>query len=357
MIELQVFSTGEFLMNRYSRLSTIDALRGLAALSVCWYHFSNCQGLLQEGWLQSSGSYGWLGVECFFVISGFVIPLSMYRGEFKLQRDWKTFFGKRILRLDPPYLISVAIAGTLLYLGSMAPGFAGEAPDISLIRIIGHIGYLNVFLGHGWFNPVYWTLAIEFQYYILIALLYVLISSRDARVLWISTLGLAALSFLPIGSEFVLHFIVVFTVGITTFQHHIGLIKQRTYFIFLLILSTISLLCFDVSIAIVGALTSLSIAFVRVEMPRLLSFFGMISYPMYLIHVPIGGRVVNIGKRFAHTLPTHILVFVFALALTVVSAYFMYLYVERPAQSWSTSLKYKSKTNSATKPLNVNTPV
>lgn len=46
----------------------LDALRGLASLAVCWFHLTLSEAL--PAWLRLSGAYGWLGVEVFFVISG-----------------------------------------------------------------------------------------------------------------------------------------------------------------------------------------------------------------------------------------------------------------------------------------------
>ncbi len=330
-------------MDKKSHVNVIEPLRGFAALAVCWFHFTNGQGLLPDGWLKSSGSWGWLGVECFFVISGFVIPLSMYSGKFRLLVDWKTFFGKRILRLEPPYLVSILLTVGLWYLSSIAPGFAGKPPNISFLQFIAHLGYTNAFFGYGWINPVYWTLAIEFQYYVLISLFYLLIASPNIKISFASTLGLAALSFLPISGEFVLHFMVLCTFGIVTFQQYVGLISRKIFYIQMLFLSAISIGSLGSIITGVGISTALFIAFVRFNVPNLMSFLGMISYSIYLVHVPIGGKVVNIGKRFAHTLPTQILVLLLAFVFTIASAYMFYLLIERPAKVWSSSLKYASK--------------
>jgi peptidoglycan/LPS O-acetylase OafA/YrhL len=45
-------------------------------------------------------------------------------------------------------------------------------------------------------------------------------------------------------------------------------------------------------------------------------------------------------ERFTHTLPTQILVLLCAFAVTILSAYIMYYWIERPAKIWSSSLKY-----------------
>jgi peptidoglycan/LPS O-acetylase OafA/YrhL len=334
-------------MNKQSRVTVIEPLRAIAALSVCWFHFTNVlqpgTGLVQEDWLKNSGSFGWLGVIVFFVISGFVIPLSMYVGNFNFRIDWKTFFGKRILRIDPPYIVSIGLSVGLLYLSSILPSFSGQDPKVSWIQLISHMGYLNAFLGYGWLNPAYWTLAIEFQYYILISICYFLVVSPNQNIRYVSIIALASLSFLPLGNEFVLHFMAIFTFGIVTFQQYVGVISRKMFKIQILVLSVISLIAVGVPSTVAAISTSMIITFVRVKVPYFISFIGMISYSIYLIHGPIGVRVVNFGLRFVHTLPMKIIVLAFAFFVTIISAYIMYLAIECPAKNWSASLKYQPK--------------
>lgn len=84
--------------NENNRVSTIDALRGIASLAVCWFHLTNGNPkFLPDGALKASGAYGWLGVEAFFVISGFVIPFSLYRSGHEL-KDYPRFLYKRVVR-------------------------------------------------------------------------------------------------------------------------------------------------------------------------------------------------------------------------------------------------------------------
>ncbi len=61
---------------RASRLDILDALRGLAALSVAFFHFTNA---MNPTIFQQIANLGWLGVEVFFVITGFIIPYSLGR--------------------------------------------------------------------------------------------------------------------------------------------------------------------------------------------------------------------------------------------------------------------------------------
>ncbi|MBW8782649.1 MAG: acyltransferase [Verrucomicrobia bacterium] len=58
-------------------MSSLDALRAAAAISVCLFHFSH-DNFLNGGVFQSIFQLGYLGVDAFFVISGFVIPLALY---------------------------------------------------------------------------------------------------------------------------------------------------------------------------------------------------------------------------------------------------------------------------------------
>jgi hypothetical protein len=84
------------------RLDHIDALRGIAALAVCWFHVTHGGDLLGEGDGKTLSSYGFLGGEVFFVISGCVIPLSMWRANYRW-RDFGVFFAKRLFWVHPPF--------------------------------------------------------------------------------------------------------------------------------------------------------------------------------------------------------------------------------------------------------------
>ena len=217
-------------MKDSTKLEVIDILRGLAALSVTWFHFTNGnQAFLENGFLKLSGGYGWLGVEVFFVISGFIIPYSLYRSNFELYKHWKTFLVKRILRIFPAYLTSLFIIIFLWYFSSLLPIFKGSAPNISILDIFLHFTLLTGVFNQNWLSPAFWTLAIEFQYYLLIIIAYPLLSSIKITNRVLIVFGLLLLSFIIPQPNLVFSWMPLFGFGILTFQLHFKKLNLLQY--------------------------------------------------------------------------------------------------------------------------------
>src|ERR1700704_2847705 len=120
--------SGSALSSSNQQIFTIEALRGMAALLVTWFHMTNTYSL---DWVRYSGFYGWLGVDMFFVISGFIIPYSLHRSQYKLAY-FPHFLLRRLVRLEPPYLVSIALVLILWELAARSPGFGGAPPSYSL---------------------------------------------------------------------------------------------------------------------------------------------------------------------------------------------------------------------------------
>src|SRR5260370_32716067 len=156
------------------QIFTVEALRGIAALSVTWFHLTNTYPL---DWVRHSGFYGWLGVEMFFVISGFIIPYSLHRSQYKVAH-FPRFLLRRLVRLEPPYLTSIVLILFIWELAARAPGFGGAPPSYSLGQVFAHFLYVIPLTHYSWLNIVYWTLAYEFVFYILAAFLWPLLAGR-----------------------------------------------------------------------------------------------------------------------------------------------------------------------------------
>ena len=323
------------------RIGTIDGLRGIAAFAVAWFHFTHGSGLLHSGWLYYSGLYGWVGVEMFFVISGFIIPYSLYRADYR-SRDFGLFLVKRIARLDPPYFADILFCIVLAYLVTFVPGFRGQWPHYAWGQLAAHVAYVNSIVHKPWVNVVFWSLGIEFQYYLLIGSLFPLLVARRKLVRLGFLALLLVLAAVIHDQALVFRYFPLFVAGILTFQCKAGLISTRTLLAGLFITGAASWFINGGLIACVGVATALIIQFVQLRSSRLTDF-GLISYSLYLLHVPIGGKIMNLGGRFAHGTPAMLMLCATAAAGSIGAALLFYRYIELPSQRLSSSVRYGRK--------------
>lgn len=341
---------------RVARIGMLDPLRGLAAFSVMWYHFTQNNKMLAGGdavsnILLASGSKGWLGVEVFFVISGFVLPYAMWRGRYRLH-NYGRFFIKRLLRLEPPYVASLLLTVGLLLVSRIVPGTSGGVFLFDWQRFILHFGYLNAMFGYEWYNPVYWTLAIEFQFYLLVAALFPLAVHNRLSLRLVLPFGLAVLAFLPVPDRFVFHYLSLFALGLATAQRHVGAVSATAYIALLVPLTGVAFLTLTTLQASVGLTTALLIAaFGKVSEGsragrlfgwRPVMWLGSISYSVYLLHVPVGRRVVNAGSLLGVGPGIAFGILALAVACSLGASHVFYRLVERPSQRWSSDIKYES---------------
>src|SRR5882762_1752345 len=243
------------------RVATVDALRGLASFSVAWFHFTHGNaGFLPAGLLKSTGEYGWLGVSMFFVISGFVIPYALDKARYEMS-EYAFFLAKRIIRLDPPYLADICLILALAYLVPHAPMFHGVTPAYTITQLLCHFGYLNSLIGKPWVNPVFWSLGIEFQYYLLVGLIFPLLvaSSRVLRLALVATLLVPGLFIAQRSLIFVS--LPLFVAGILTFQKKIGLLSIHLFAAGLAVAFSLAWFESGLGTAIVMLVTALAITF------------------------------------------------------------------------------------------------
>ncbi len=173
---------------RAQRLPALDGLRGLAVLAVFLYHaafFSGLQGRTPlDRAVLAVALHGWLGVDLFFVLSGFLIT-----GILLETRDQPGalghFYLRRVQRIVPAYFVALGVqAIVLLSLGKVASA-----------RLAWTASWLtNVFVAReGWaaLAPTmqhYWSLAVEEQFYLLWPLL--AIAVKPERLKWICVAGI-----------------------------------------------------------------------------------------------------------------------------------------------------------------------
>jgi peptidoglycan/LPS O-acetylase OafA/YrhL len=332
-------------------IHSLDSLRGIASLMVAFFHFSagNRIYLAETNPLREIGRHGWVGVEIFFIISGFVIPYSMYRANYT-NRNLPRFLLKRITRIDPPYFVSIALVLFLLFLSTQSAYYRGDPFEINIKQLLLHFGYLNAFFDEKWLNPVYWSLAIEFQYYIIIALIFPLLNSGRYTVRYITMLAFILSAYLIPAGVFVFKFSLLFVIGIILCHKHIGKIKKAEFYIVIALLIGMSFFTYHITIFIASLLSILFIIALTDFKNPVLNFLGRISYSLYLIHIPIGGRVINLTEQFIENeLIRSLMVFV-ALGVSIFSAWIFYLLFEKWSKKLSSKISYKKST---TEPIKV----
>ncbi|MDH5647738.1 MAG: acyltransferase [Candidatus Heimdallarchaeota archaeon] len=149
-------------MNRH-RFYELDFLRFLAALSVLMFHYTfrmwnvDGSGYTEFPVLGVFSKYGYLGVDIFFLISGFVIIMSADG------RKASEFGISRIVRLYPAYWFCTIL---ISFLQSMD---LTNTRAHGMLEFVANMTMLQTWLGIPHIHTVYWTLAVELQFYFIVA--------------------------------------------------------------------------------------------------------------------------------------------------------------------------------------------
>jgi peptidoglycan/LPS O-acetylase OafA/YrhL len=297
-------------------------------LWVCLYHFTGGVGI---------GAFGYLGVTIFFVISGFIVPYSMMRGRYVIA-SWPRFTLRRLIRLEPPYLVSVALLLTLGVIDMLA----GTAPAWTAAQIVGHLGYVNAFLGLPWLNSVYWSLAVEFQFYVLIglALPLLLAGTSATRIAALALVACLPLLLPTRSNATIFPFLSVFAMGILTFLRSSDMIGRASYWIVLAAFAGIVFKKHDPGVALAAAGSATLLATVRIPRIKLIAWLGAVSYSLYLLHVPLGHRTISLMIRLSGSGVIGIPTIAGALAASLAGAAILHQYVERPSLRFAERIGY-----------------
>ena len=334
-------------MSATDRVNVLDPMRGLASFAVCWFHLAFASRYTPDpAWWNMTGQYGYLGVQAFFVISGFVLPYALFKSRYRV-RNFVRFVLKRIVRLDPPYFLTIAGTVALAYASTFVPGWKGSL-DISLPQVLSHLAYLTALTGHDWIVHVFWTLGIEFQFYLCLALGFPLLVHEKAwvRRSILCVFCLLAFAFSTDGGAderpFLFQHAFVFALGITTFWRHERLADTREWLGWQVLATVGTALTLGPLFAAASVLSSLLIALLpHLTLGRVLAWLGRLSYSLYLVHLPIGLRVLGIAERLP-SIPKPFGV-AMAIAGSLVAAQLLYWIAEGPSQRLSSRITYKKR--------------
>lgn len=322
------------------RFAFVDALRAVAAVSVFLFHSlagQHIPGVYASfsPTMQLIIQHSDVGVAIFFVLSGFVISHSLFNRELSIANVGR-FMLKRSLRLDPPYWVTIALTCLI--------AIAKGAYSFSALQIAVHLAYAQDLLGFGNISPIFWTLCLEVQFYLVFALL-LLTRLR-------SILILAFVASIPLSAIVLWHGLFTtlwygFLLGVGAYM---SWCDRKNVYLFLPYASCLGIIAVHRGDAfmIVSVTTSLSLYIVAAlgRMATLMNwrwiqFLGTISYSLYLIHNPITGITFRVGQVLGTTISAEILTWVAAICASVAAAWIMWRVVERPSMKLSQMIQLK----------------
>ncbi|MEO5685591.1 MAG: acyltransferase [Chitinophagaceae bacterium] len=341
------------------RFFGLDALRGISAFAVVLFHYTYGYDNGYETIADNKFyfKYGYLGVNLFFMISGFVIAMTLEK-----TKDSKTFITSRLSRLYPAYWAAIII--TVLLTALIAAPIQRNMYNATEVMV--NFTMLQAFLKVKHVSGSYWTLAIELTFNFW--MWFIFITRKTRYMEWICLAWLiicvAITAFhIPFGKYLTIIFIVnyapLFIGGILFY-----LIKKRggSYLLHAMVVASMLASLYIAYIykpvvAWKGGFDIipyiLSVFFYVIfylfiygkwdwKPNKILLFMGSISYSLYLIHENIGYGLIYWLKRVWDNQLFYLSVTV--LAITAL-AYLMYRYVEKPAMIKLRQYFSKKETN------------
>ena len=317
------------------RLFAVDALRGIAAMAVVLFHYTTRYVELYGGVGSPSISFpqGHYGVNLFFIISGFVIFMTLEK-----TRQPMDFVVSRFSRLFPAYWVAVA----LTFAVTSSFGLAGK--EVGTLQALSNLMMVHAFFGIPHVDGVYWTLEVEMLFYAGMLLVFSTGRLRQVHTFFWALLALRLayeIVLLAFGVDLswtlsrilILKYIPWFALGVCVYQTAMARSLSRQVVITVLAALGCLAVVDGMGLALLAAaLAALAWAAAAGHLPWLgnpvLVFFGAISYPLYLLHENIGWVVQRELQARAVSFDLSVLA---ALTVSILLASGLTYMIERPA--------------------------
>lgn len=330
-----------------NRINFLDGFRGLAILLVILYHaYSRWPSVVPYKNKFASMllfQQGILGVQLFFLISGFVILMSLEKND-----TFSTFLYKRWLRLFPAMLIASSIIFlTATYLPERPIGIPSSKDVLPGLLFIQPIWMEQITgINFGLLEGSFWSLFVEVKFYLVFGLLYFSLGTKKATIA-LATLYLiwffltaSKLNFYPttkildVLNLFDIHHFGWFACG--AFSYLFYTTKTRSYLLYAILIGGISTLIYHkdlTSMIFMIVLLTIFIGAIYFEKVKAVFanhfflFFGFISYPLYLIHEnAMIALIIKSGKHLSFI--PHALLPIIPIVLLSIIAYFIAKIIE-----------------------------
>ncbi len=335
--------------NTGNRLGALDGLRGLAITAVLFFHAFNFDFHKKIELLATFNQifqYGYLGVQLFFMVSGFVIMMTLFKckslGEFIL---------RRFARLWPTMLLCSTITFlTVNLLGVEKISFLDFIPSLTLIdfKILNFIFQTDTF---NWIDGVYWTLYIEVMFYLIVSIFFfttktwfkpVFLIFSVFNCLTYDLLQLAGLTKIAnmFAEVLISNHLFYFLIGI---GFYLSYSDSRDFYARIYLLTGISLgLLYGISChdqVSLLALPIITLIFYQALYSNRCNFFsaywlssiGMASYSLYLLHARISFSVMKLFSLHTDNQMVILLFIILFSFVMICLAKLIFKYFEQPS--------------------------
>jgi peptidoglycan/LPS O-acetylase OafA/YrhL len=320
-------------MKPYNRLLELDCLRGIAALSVVLFHFTfgydNGNRILDLS--KFYFTYGHMGVQLFFIISGFVIIMTLSKTE-----NIYDFMISRFSRLYPAYWVCILLTITITTLIS---------PPVHIYSLNQVIFNFTMFQQAFFIKDIdgaYWTLFVELSFYLVMAVIFKINQIKNIysiSIIWLSLCLFFYFFDIPFGNYIkvllLLRYAPLFISGIG--YYFLWKNNKVSYLILIIFSLGTQLIIFQenkpgkIEIGILLLIYFTMYLFVKGKLKFIIYkpilFIGTISYPLYLIHEEVGSTIIFWLKN---VLDFQIFYLPITISLVVYMAFLIHTFVEMP---------------------------
>ena len=359
-----------------ARFAFVDGLRGLAALGIALYHTWRYEpALTTDPLTYASNDFvpaaidwmllrTWVGVQFLLVVSGFVIAFTL-RNTWVTPREALSFVGRRIIRLWPPYAVTILFV--LLLHAACVTWWGVRSPfqeSLTFARVAAHLVFLQDVLEQTPLSAAIWTVCIEMQFYVVSVIGWGVAQRLRIRsgvqqprasacgvMLVFAPLALAALlvwNRQDSTEPWVIHFLSSFFLGMVTWWALDRTVPKWVFAATVAVVAGHLAVQWKAENALALAATLAIYLAGRTNHFhdwlnwRWLQYLGLISYSLYLIHYPVGHFVMWLGWHWCDHAPTPAqatLILFACFVASLVAGHLLYACVEAPSGRWSTWLK------------------
>ena len=332
---------------KHSQIKEIQGLRGISILLVFLFHLNG-----------EVFSYGYLGVDIFFVISGFIITKIISQNLIDNKFSLKIFFVSRFMRLIPSLFFMVMIVTILIITTYQIHPDPSILINTGLTSLIGLSNFYLIFIENDYFNSFdenifehMWSLSVEFQFYLLYPLfftvLFKILKNNVSFYTYLYSIIVFGYILFNIFYEFEYFYhtgsrIGELIIGCLTFF----LYQKKSSNYFIIFLSIIFLIIFFIHLNIFYLIVSICflISFIILNLAKLnflssllnnklLLITGDASYSLYLWHLPVifFSNIFFVGLDY----------YFFSITFSVIISYLSFQFIEKPFRK---SLKIRNFT-------------